>query len=823
MNIFKAHVLFMSLMAVFIMAEEKKSISTMRTQTPPVIDGIVDDDVWSMVSPAADFYRFIPESGGFAPVRTEVRFLYDDVTLYVAATMYEPDPSQIPRQLGKRDDDDVLASWIGLWINPFNDGANEVGFMVTAAGVQVDQKFSPEGDDRNWNPVWTSDISYHADGWSVEMAIPFSQIRFPAKDIQTWGLNMAYHRANVREIYTWTELDKSKDNFALQAGLLHGIKNIETPLRLSFTPYAAVSAEHFPYDEPGKSNISTSYRGGMDLKYGINESFTLDMTLIPDFGQVQSDNAVLNLSPFEVRHDEHRPFFTEGTQLLHKAGIFYSRRVGSTPPRYWQVDEGDILSAGETIKNNPDETQLINATKITGQTVNGIGLGFFNAVTAPVYATLEDSLGNERDYLTNPLTNYNLVVVSKNLNNGSEFSVINTNVQRFSKDDTTDDFRDANVIGFQTRLLTKDAKWELEASGAYNALFYPDSVSNGFNYFFRLGEEAGMFQYGTGLGVESESFNPNDMGFLRQPNEISHFAYAEIRTLDPVWKINEASFEVSEHVSWLYNPRVYSDFLIQANWNVTFKNYVSTGGGLNIKPMETHDYYEPRVDDRVFNAPRHAHGHVWLGSNSNKPFSISGWTGISTKTKWGSRWQGGGLNPSWRVNDQFQVNYSLDIDKLVNDRGFADFDDQDNPVFGKRDHTTITNSIYSQFIFSRDIESDLRLRYYRSSVDYDSFFDLKEDGYLQARDYEADLDEVFNAFTIDAVLTWRFAPGSEMAIIYKNDISIGRDASDLTNIGDTVDNGFFDDLSGLSSQDQSNSISLKLLYFVDSWALKHRF
>ncbi len=804
-------------------SEDKKIILTIRTDTPPEIDGVVDDPVWQMVQPATDFYRFQPESGGLAPVKTEVRFLYDDVTLYVAATMYEPDPSQIPRQLGKRDDENVLASWIGLFMNPFNDGANEVGFMVTAAGVQVDQKYSPEGNDRNWNPVWTSEISYHAEGWSVEMAIPFSQIRFPAKDTQTWGLNIGYHRANVREIYTWTPLDKSKDNFAQQAGLLLGIKKIETPLRLSFTPYASVSAEHFPFDEPGKSNVSTSYRGGMDLKYGINESFTLDMTLIPDFGQVQSDNEVLNLSPFEVRHDEHRPFFTEGTQLLHKAGIFYSRRVGSIPIRYGSVDDGEALSGGESVKDNPDETQLINATKVTGQTVNGIGLGLFNAVTAPVYATLEDDLGNEREYLTNPLTNYNLVVVSKNLNNGSEFSIINTNVQRFSEDDTTNDFWDANVIGFQTRLLTKDSKWELESSGAYNSLLYPDSVSNGFKYYMGIGEEQGMFQYGTGLGVESEFFNPNDMGFLRQPNEISHFAYAQIRTLDPVWKVNEASFEISENVGWLYSPRVYSSFQIQANWNVTFKNYVSTGGGFTIKPIEIHDYYEPRTEDMVFKVPSHSHGHMWLGSNRNKPFSISGWIGRSTRTKWGSRWQGGGLNPSWRVSDQFQIDYSLDIDRLTSDRGFATKDDSDQPIFGKRDHTTITNSIYSQFIFNPELESDVRVRYYRSSVDYDTFFSLMEDGHLEDSDYNADLDEVFNAFTIDAVLTWRFAPGSELAVIYKNNTTVGHVAPETYPLeGYVINQGFFNDLIGLPSQDQSNSISLKLLYYVDSWTLMHK-
>ena len=792
---------------------QKKHINAVRVSTPPTIDGVIDEAEWDLVSPATDFFNFMPKSGGSAPVKTEVRFLYDDVALYVAATMYDPDPTSIKTQLGKRDDDEALADWLGFWINPFNDGANELNLMVTAAGVQIDRKWTPNDRDPNWNPVWSSDVTIHDQGWSVEMAIPFSQIRFPSRDIQTWGLNMARYHATPQLIYTWTELDVAMGNYGQQSGLLNGIENIETPLRLSFTPYASTSVEHFPFDEPGKSNISTSYRGGMDLKYGINESFTLDMTLIPDFGQVQSDNAVLNLSPFEVRFDEHRPFFTEGTQLLHKAGLFYSRRVGSRPARYWQVEDEEILLEGETVRSNPDETQLLNATKVTGQTVNGIGLGLFNAITAPVHATIEDSLGNEHQYLTNPASNYNLIVVSKNLKNGSDFSIINTNVQRFSGDDTSKVFRDANVIGFETRLASSDSKWVLEASGAFNKVNFGDSSSTGFKYHVEVAEGQGIFQYGVGLGAESEHYDPNDMGFLRQPNELVQFAFVSFRTIDPVWIVNSASLSINESYSWLFKPRLYAQMELQANYNVTFKNHMSTGGGTTWRPKYAHDYNEPRVEDRYVYIPKFAHAHHWISTDSNKPFSTSVWLGRSTTTTRGTWWHGGGFSPSWRVNNQFQIKYELDLDILENDYGFAEFDDQDDPVFGRRNHSTITNSLNSQYIFSRNLESDLRMRYYRSSVEYLDFYDLQDDGNVVARDYSADLSTVFNAFTIDAVMTWRFTPGSELNIILKNAIYVD---------GDDPGVSFFDDLRDLGSQDQSNSISVKLLYYVDSWSLRHR-
>ena len=794
-------------------AQERKSIITSKTTVIPKIDGRIEEPVWETVDPATDFFRFQPEGGGKAPVKTEVRVLYDDVALYVALKMYDPDPSSILSQLGKRDDWDVVADWVGLWINPFDDGANELTFVITSAGVQIDLKFSPNGNDSNWNPVWESAARIDAEGWSAEMAIPFSQMRFPSKDIQNWGFNVGRHTAAVREMYTWTELDKEKGNYAQQTGLLKGIENIETPLRLSLTPYASASSDQYPVD--GQMVSSTSYRGGMDLQYGINESFTLDMTLIPDFGQVQSDNIELNLSPFEIQYNEHRPFFTEGTQLLQKAGLFYSRRVGSEPARYWQVADEEILEQGETIKSNPDVTQLINATKVTGQTNSGLGLGLFNAITAPMHAVIEDSLGQEREYLTNPATNYNLVVLSKNLQNGSEISIANTNVKRFSGDDSTNDFRDANVIGYETRLFTKDSKWRFQSSGAYNHLSYPDSFSTGFKYSLSVAEVQGIVKYGVGHSVESEYYDPNDLGFLRQPNEVGHFGWVEFQTINPVWKINEGRMEISANYSRLFNPDVYTHFGIRADYNVTFRNYYLAGGGTSWNPREGHDYYETRVDNRYFTTPKAFDTHLWIASNFNKPFSMSGWTGISSKTRRGSRWQGGGLNPKWRVNNQFMIEYELDIHRRSNNHGFAEFDDNDEPIFGKRDHFTTTNAIYTQYIFSRNLESDIRLRHYRSTVEYKEFFDLMEDGNLSPSSFDEDQNTVFNALTIDAVMTWRFAPGSELTFSWKNAIYSDGDTDDL-------DKSYFEDLQEVWNQDQSNSISVKLLYYVDSWALRHR-
>lgn len=805
----------MLLLANVLMAQtEMKSIQAVRVTEKPILDGVLDDSVWDLAPIATDFYRFIPESGGHAPVRTEARFVYDDVALYVAVKMYDPDPANIGRQLGKRDDDDVVADWIGFWINPFNDKANEVNFTVTAAGVQIDAKYSPDDEDFSWDPVWNSAVAFHDEGWSTELEIPFSQIRFPSSEEQTWGLNMARYNSNTRELYTWKYLDKTNSNYATQTGELTGIRRLQTPLRLSFTPYLAATAQHFPFDAEGKSNFSSSFRGGMDLKYGINQSFTLDMTLIPDFGQVQSDNVVLNLSPYEIRYDEHRPFFTEGTELLNKAGLFYSRRVGARPRRHDQVADGDILEEGETVVTNPDETQMINATKVTGQTVKGVGLGFFNALTAKTEATIRDSLGQERQYLTNPLTNYNLMVVSKNLQNGSDISLVNSNVQRLAGDDSTNDFRDANVLGFESRFVTRDSKWILEANAAYSQLFYPDSVSDGYTYGIEFSEEQGYLHYGAGHGVESENYNPNDLGYLQQPNEITQYGWLNLHTLDRIGRINEASLDVNGYYTSIYQPRNYSRISVNVNYNLTFTNYYSLGGGFFIQPLEGRDYYESRVAGKYFTTVKWLDWHVWVSSNYNKPFSMDMWTGKSVKNRRDATWWGSGINPRWRINNKWYLSYNLEKTTITNDHGFATLDSLNLPVFGRRDQTTITNSLYSTYIFSPNLESEIRFRHYRSTLKYHEYFDLLDDGELSPRSFNEDFSQVFNAFNIDAVLTWRFLPGSEVNLTWKNAIHEG---------GEDPGRSYLDDLKSWSDFEQSNTISLKLLYYVDAWDLKHHF
>ena len=280
---------------------EKKSIEAVRSEDSPRIDGVLDEPCWQNAQVAKDFLQRIPYNGRPATFETEVRFLYDNTGLYIGADLKDPWPDSIPTQLGLRDSPELNADNLVIGLSPFNDGLNAFCFMVYVSDVQADFKISGENgdDDFTWDAVWTSKAKKYDKGWICEMKIPYSAIRFPKTDLQQWGMNCQRSIRRYREYNTWNLIDSKVSGIVNQAGLLTGISHIKPPLRLSLMPYVS----GYVQNAPGSSNYNFSYNYGADLKYGINQSFTLDMTLIPDFGQVRSDDIMYNFTPFEIQYD----------------------------------------------------------------------------------------------------------------------------------------------------------------------------------------------------------------------------------------------------------------------------------------------------------------------------------------------------------------------------------------------------------------------------------------------------------------------------------------------------------------------------------------
>lgn len=408
-----------------------------RIHTAINIDGKADEPAWQEGILTGDFTQLDPVEGAAVTQRTEFRLVYDNTSVYLTAHMFDTHPDSILRELGNRDEGSSLNSdAFRFGLDPYNKRQSGYVFEVSASGVQSDEFDS----DISFDAVWESAVSIDSTGWIVEMRIPFSAIRFPASDNQVWGVQFARVIRRNREYAQWTLTPKNVMNRMIYWGEMNGLNNIEPPLRLSLTPYLSLYSERAPRTTEAGFNgydNSWSYSGGADIKYGIDERFTLDMTLLPDFSQVQSDNKVKNLSAFETIYEEKRPFFKEGIQLFSKGNIFYSRRIGKIPSLYYAV--ADSLKEGEVLEKNPAATRLLNATKLSGRTDKGLGIGIFNAVSGNTYASIRQPGGQRRKILTEPLSNYNVIVLDQQLKNNSNIFIINTNVMREGK------ARDANV------------------------------------------------------------------------------------------------------------------------------------------------------------------------------------------------------------------------------------------------------------------------------------------------------------------------------------------------------------------------------------------
>jgi hypothetical protein len=700
--------------------------------------------------------------------------------------------------LSKRDDHNANADKFWVTLNPYNDGKNIFRFEVTSANVQSDVKISPGNYDRAWDAVWKSKVSIVDSGWVVEMKIPYDAIRFSTQKVQKWGINFWRLVRRNRQVSSWDFVDRTKDNKGSQYGELVNIYDIKAPFRLSLFPYVS------GYVFPQKNNTDYSYSAGMDLKYGINESFTLDMILIPDFGQKRSDDKVLNLSPYEVKYSEKRQFFTEGTELFNKAGLFYSRRVGDEPTGYHEVD--DKLKQGEKIIDNPDEASLINATKLSGRTHKGLGLGFFNAETRNTYATVEDSLGNTRKILTQPFTNYNILVVDKNFGQNSYINLINTNYYQPSTGQLEDVIGTAYKISDKGNFLAfwGDAGYSMRKDSASGDLITGQAIDT------RLGKVSGNFKFNYRLKLMTDSYTHNALGYLRRNNELRHqmtFRYGEY---EPNGYFLNWRGRVSMEYNSLYKPRKFSEFNIVTSYHATLKNYLSFGLWSKYRPVEMKDFFEPRVEGAVFNRPEFFYINTWISSDYRKPVALDLKGGIRSGYGSGYFYE---VGPRFRVGNKFNINYTFEYDKHANQRGYVTNlgSAQDSIVFGRRDNITYTNSIKSSFIFNNKSWISLNLRHYWSQIDYNKYYTLEENGDLTDNPtYNQNEDFNFNVFNIDLMYSWNFAPGSFLNIVWKNNIYESEDISKNNFYG------FFENLGNtLNSNAVQNSFSIKISYYLD--------
>ncbi len=780
------------------------------------IDGEFLEESWKNAQPVGNFIQYRPKPGDQATQNTEVKLMYDDDAIYIGVICYD-DPSLVSKILSLRDDFNANVDNVQVSLDTYNDDQNAFVFGVSSMGVQFDSKLTATTESVELNMIWHSEVIHTEQGWQIEIRIPYSAFRFPKVDVQDWGINFYRYISRNREESLWSPISPDFDNWIAQSGSLTNLKGIEPPVRLAFMPYVSAYADHYRNPDPDIRNWQGSFNGGMDIKLGLNEAFTLDMTLVPDFGQVVFDNQVLNLSPFEIQFNENRQFFTEGNELFTKAGLFYSRRIGVQSP-YSVLSTN--LDEGESLEDVPANAQLYNATKVSGRTKSGLGIGVFNGITAKQSATAVNNLtGARRKITAAPLTNYNVLVLDQNLKNNSFVTLTNTNVMREGH------FYDANVTGLNTRINLKENNYFIGANTALSNKFSANQIVTGHNWGVSTGKQKGSFVFSTSYFEESDTYDPNDLGFNANNNKRNLNASVGYRVFNPFWKLNQLSSSVGVSYNRLYNPNVYTGTFINANLFVNSQRFHAAGFNFNCGVTDEYDYFEPRTPGRYFISPTWFEVSPWISSNYQKRLAIDSRITYSLGSR--NNWTTFSYNfsPRIRISDKVFLVYDWSQAYRWNAQGYAiafgtPAVTSNEIIFGSRDVVETTNTIDLRYTLTNKMGVTFRLRHYRSALQYDRFYYLNEDGRLTPNDLDgldAEGESVyntnFNAFTIDFVYRWVFLPGSEINIVWKNSIF----SSDKE-----VAESYVYNLSTMFENAPLNSFSIKVLYWLDYQSLKRK-
>jgi hypothetical protein len=802
--------LFLLLPGCVPLFSQYKTIQAVKTQQLPVIDGKLDDEAWKQAAVATDFIQNFPNYGNPASQLTEVRIIYDDAAMYIGAHLYD-DPSLIRRQITARDEEQQKdLDFFSVFLDTYNDHQNGFQFLVTSSNVQTDARIAPnqalgfgEYGDKTWDAVWDSKVSITADGWIVEMKIPYISLRFAKNPIQDWGIQFLRSVRRNNESSFWNPVNPQVNGFVNQFGKLTNLVDIKPPLRLSFSPYVSGGIRSTPVDNGYRTEGLSS--GGMDVKYGINESFTLDATLIPDFGQVVSDNVVNNLTPYEVRFNEYRPFFTEGTEIFNKSGLFYSRRIGAIPTGYKDIIEMANADPNIEILKNPARTRLYNAIKLSGRTPKKLGIGLFNAVGTPMYATIRDKTTGEKTRIrTEPLANYNILVLDQALQGRSYITFTNTNVLRRGEQ------RDANVTGLDFSIYDKKNRYNVRGYGHYSKVFSANSY-DGYNTQLRVGKVSGKIQYYAQNIIRSLNYDPTDLGFLQTANQHINSASVSYNQFTPTRNFLSYSYGITAQYRRLYKPDKFNDFFVQANGTWIFKNFWDVTLAASYFP-DQHDYFiVGRPFEKFARRPQYGALSLSGSTDSRKRLYVSYNVLVADffknpEKKYHIIEGGARYRFSNKLTMELTHRYETETDYIIS----AGRDAMNAPRIAFvdfKDVTTILSGIYN---FTPRINLTMRVRHYWSYVPIKRIAYLDNEGYpVYPPSLLSNVTDNVNFFNTDAFFTWDFRYGSRLILGYKN--WLGEDER----IDGNQHKRYLNNLGESLGLRHGNELTLRFIYFLD--------
>ncbi len=585
--------------------------------TPPNIDGLFNDIAWEQVNWAGnDFRQLEPDKGKPASVQTRFKILYDDKNIYVVIHALDPEPNKIVKRMSRRDT--FEGDMVEINIDSYFDKRTAFSFTASASGVKGEEYISNNGDnwDPGWDPIWYMKTSIDAEGWVAEFRIPLSQLRFANMDELTWGIQVTRIFFRKQERSLWQYIPPDAGGWVHLFGELRGIKGIKPQKQLEIQPYTVLRTESFPREEgnPYKTGSSSDMNFGLDAKIGITSDITLDLSINPDFGQVEADPSQVNLTAFELFFEERRPFFIEGNNILNfptspfnSNNLFYSRRVGRTPQSEIHTD-GDVDDGvAEYIKAN-NRTTILGAAKLTGKNKKGFSWGLLESIGAKEYAEI-DSLGFKEKQPIEPLTNYFVSRAQQDINKGNTvIGAMFTATHRKIDDKRLDWLHDeAYSAGIDLLHHWKKRTYYISGKGIFSHVkgsaeaisgtqlsserffqrpdndyteYDPKRTSlTGTGGQFIVGKKSGNIITDLGLVWQSPELELNDVGFMAQTDNITQWFWVQYRVQQPKGITRWQRYNINQWREYDFGWRnLNSGYNVNAH--AQFTNYWRLGGAL---------------------------------------------------------------------------------------------------------------------------------------------------------------------------------------------------------------------------------------------------
>ncbi|WP_339659512.1 DUF5916 domain-containing protein [uncultured Polaribacter sp.] len=629
----------------------KRIYTTKKLIKVPVIDGYVSDEAWNEIVWSTDFTEKTPDEGTDPAYQTKFKVLYDDKYLYIALRAFDDEPELIQQRLSRRDG--FAGDRINVIIDSYHDKRTAFVFTTTAAGVKGEEIATQNGDDwdASWNPIWYTDAKVDDQGWTAEMKIPFSQLRFGKAKEQIWGFNINRTIFRFQERSLWQRIPNKQSGFISEAGELHGLIDLVPQKQLEIQPFTVLQYDNYPAEigNPFRDGSDFKINGGLDAKIGITNDLTLDLTINPDFGQVEADPGAIALDGFQIFFKEQRPFFVENKNIFDfefangSDNLFYSRRIGRNPHRDANLADGEF-------SKEPINSSILGAAKFSGKTQSGWSIGVLESVTSNEYAEIREVDGETREEIVEPLTNFIVARAQKDFNKRNSFiGGIFTATNRFLNGDFNElhtaaytggiDFQhnwhnrdyyiDGNIIMSHV-LGSEEAITATQQSLRHNfgrvdanhvSVDLSKKSLTGSGGRFEIGKNGGgNWRYNGGYVWRSPELELNDVGFLRQTDEMIQFASLKYLWQVPTKTYRNIKVELEQYSTFDFDGNHNSN-KYELQGEVSWFNNWSTEVGFGHTPLSYGTAYL-RGGPRWRFADEN-YGYVYFGSDSSKKFSLT--------------------------------------------------------------------------------------------------------------------------------------------------------------------------------------------------------